>query len=180
MEIFRRRCMWKGVTAGLVGGLAGAWVMTRFQNGWSKASEILHSNNGNSSAQNQSQEESGSEDATMKAANKISMAVAGKSLSKDQKKSAGPIVHYAFGTAMGGLYGAAVEYKRKARYGRGLPFGAILFAGADEIAVPALGLSKSPTESPLPTHLYGLASHAVYGVTTESVRRLVRSMLRVL
>jgi hypothetical protein len=55
-----------------------------------------------------------------------------------------------------------------------MPFGAILFAGADELALPLLGLSDKPTKFPLSTHVYGLASHAVYGVTTEAVRLIVR------
>jgi uncharacterized membrane protein YagU involved in acid resistance len=56
-------------------------------------------------------------------------------------------------------------------------FGTGLFVAADEVAVPALGLSKSPREYPLSTHLYGLASHLVYGFTAEYVRRGVRRLL---
>jgi hypothetical protein len=41
------------------------------------------------------------------------------------------------------------------------------------VAVPALGLSKKPTESPAAVHAYALASHAVYGLTTDLVRRAV-------
>jgi hypothetical protein len=47
-------------------------------------------------------------------------------------------------------------------------------AGADEVALPALGLSDKPAAYPLSMHLYGLVSHAVYGVTTGTVRRIVR------
>jgi putative membrane protein len=47
----------------------------------------------------------------------------------------------------------------------------------DEIAVPALGLSKSPREYPISTHLQSLAAHFVYGLTTEVVRRTVRKLL---
>jgi hypothetical protein len=56
-------------------------------------------------------------------------------------------------------------------------YGGALFAGADEIAVPALGLAPSPKKAPLSQHLYGLASHVVYGVTGEMVRRTVRKYL---
>jgi uncharacterized membrane protein YagU involved in acid resistance len=48
---------------------------------------------------------------------------------------------------------------------------------ADELAVPAAGLSKSPKEFPLTTHIYALASHLVYGWITETVRRAVRRAL---
>jgi len=58
-----------------------------------------------------------------------------------------------------------------------LPFGAAVWAIADEGIVPAAGLSKSPTEYPLSIHAYALASHLVYGLTTELVRRTVRKAL---
>jgi len=45
------------------------------------------------------------------------------------------------------------------------------------VAVPAAGLSKSPREIPLITHVYALASHLVYGWITETVRRAVRRAL---
>jgi uncharacterized membrane protein YagU involved in acid resistance len=147
--------------------------MTGFQRGWSKASQKLKPQPQESGGQ-----DGGGDDATMKAAEKLSLAVAQKPLSQEQKKAAGPVVHYSFGTFMGGVYGAAVEYRKAARYAAGLPFGAILFAAADEITVPALGLSKPPTESPASEHLYGLLSHLVYGATTEVVRRVVRGTLR--
>jgi putative membrane protein len=83
-------------------------------------------------------------------------------------------VHYAFGALMGGVYGASAEANPAANALAGIPFGAILFAAADEVALPALGLSDKPAAYPLSTHLYGLVSHAVYGVTTETVRRIVR------
>jgi hypothetical protein len=54
-------------------------------------------------------------------------------------------------------------------------FGSVLFLGADELAVPALGLSEA-AESPS-SHLYGWASHLVYGLTTELVRRQVRQRI---
>ena len=46
-----------------------------------------------------------------------------------------------------------------------------------EAVVPALGLSKPPTEYPLSNHLYSLASHFVYGASTEATRRLARRLL---
>jgi uncharacterized membrane protein YagU involved in acid resistance len=58
-----------------------------------------------------------------------------------------------------------------------MTFGAALFVAADEIVVPALGLSPQPTESSISSHLYGLAAHLVYGVTTEVVRRGLRAAL---
>ena len=114
----------------------------------------------------------------MKTADRISQALQGRHLTRDEKKKAGPVVHYAFGALMGAAYGASVEVNPAANALAGIPFGAILFAAADEVALPALGLSDKPAAYPLSTHLYGLVSHAVYGVTTETVRRIARGSSR--
>jgi putative membrane protein len=148
--------------------------MTQFQNLWSNASEKLKPKGNEQSSSGKD------EDATMKAAGKVAQA-AGHHLSKEQKKKAGPIIHYAFGTGMGALYGTVVEVgPRKLRRHdllSGVGLGGVLFAGVDEIAVPALGLSKKPTEAPLSSHLYALASHLIYGLTTGAVRKAVRAAL---
>jgi uncharacterized membrane protein YagU involved in acid resistance len=61
--------------------------------------------------------------------------------------------------------------------GDGAAFGTTLWLLADELAVPAAGLSKSAREIPVTTHLYSLASHMVYGWITETVRQAVRRAL---
>lgn len=172
----RRPAPWKGLAAGLAGGLAGAWAMTLFQQGWESVSQRFNGNTGEEQSSQSNNEDN--DDATAKAADKVYSKVFGTPLSREQKKVAGPAVHYVFGTAMGGLYGLAAEYDKRATTGAGVPFGTALFAAADEVAVPALGLSKDPTEYPLSSHAYALASHAVYGATTEAVRRLTRRLLR--
>ncbi len=113
----------------------------------------------------------------MKAAEAISENVFCHKLEKREKKVAGEAVHYVMGTSSGAIYGAMAELVPFVTVGAGLPFGAAVRLIADEAAVPALGLSKSPTEYPLGTHAYALASHFVYGLTTDIVRRAVRSML---
>jgi hypothetical protein len=107
--------------------------------------------------------------------------VGGKSLSTDQKEKGGMVVHYAFGTLMGAMYGVAAEMgsRRIAKNSvlSGMGFGAALFAGADEVAVPALRLSKSPTETTWAEHVYGFASHLVYGTTAAAVFKATRRAL---
>jgi uncharacterized membrane protein YagU involved in acid resistance len=63
-----------------------------------------------------------------------------------------------------------------ARLGFGSVFGAAVWAVMDEVAVPALGFAKPALEYPLSTHAYALASHVVYGVTTEAVSRGIRAL----
>jgi hypothetical protein len=179
----RQRNLGKGIAAGLAGGLLGTIAMTQFQNAWSKASQAIKSKeqnrNGDNKTQQQqgNQEQQGKEDATMKAAGKV-VEFAGGKLSHEQKKKFGPVVHYSFGTIQGGIYGASLELLRlRGRLISGLAFGAAIFGLADELAVPALGLSSKPTEAPVSSHLYGLASHLVYGITAEVSRRAIRALL---
>jgi hypothetical protein len=121
------------------------------------------------------------DNATTKVANAVAKA-SGKDLSPDQKKTGGTIVHYAFGTLMGAAYGVAMELGsrriRKNPLLSGLGFGAALFAGADEVAVPALRLSQPPSEVPTAKHLYGFASHLVYGTTAAAVCKAARKALQ--
>ena len=168
----RRRSIWKGAVAGAIGGLVASWAMNGFSAILKKATEgsSTDGQNQNASGNGQQQEE----DPTAITAKKISATMAGVELNQEQEKKGGTVVHYAFGTMMGAFYGAAAEVVPPVKSLAGLPYGAALFVGADEIALPALGLSKSPTEYPLSRHLSGLGQHIVYGATVELVRRTVR------
>lgn len=166
----------KGLVAGIISGLVASAVMTQFQTLWSKLAE------GDEQAQDKkkkktSQEDEDDGDATVKAAEAISETVFDHDLTKSEEKVAGPVVHYAMGATSGAIYGALAELTPLVTIGAGLPFGAAVWLVADEAAVPALGLSESPTEVPLSTHAYALVSHFVYGVTTEVVRRAIRAAL---
>jgi putative membrane protein len=120
----------------------------------------------------------GEEDAaTLKAASAISEGVFDYSLSKDEKKVAGVAAHYAMGATSGAIYGAMAEFTPRVSAGAGIPFGTVVWLVADEMLLPALGLSKPPTEYPISKHAYGLAAHFVYGLTTDVVRRAVRTAL---
>ncbi len=173
---FGRKSTGKGIVAGALGGLIGTIVMTQFQSAWSSASKAVKDNKENAKRAERQPSDEEKENATMKLAGKIG-GLAGRQLSHQQKSKFAPLVHYGFGTLQGGLYGLALERAR--RRGGVLPaliFGASLFAAADELAVPALGLSAKPSKSPLSLHLYGLAAHLVYGLATDVGRRGVRGI----
>jgi putative membrane protein len=178
--------VWKGAAAGLIGGLAGSWTMNRFQDVWLRISEDNGQSAGaRSSAQRKERKEAQlaksnneeQDDTTVRAASAISEGIFDHRLTKTEKKIAGPAVHYALGTGVGGLYGAVAEVAPQVTMGTGLPFGATFWLVVDETAVPALGLSKPPTEYPVSTHVYALTSHLVYGLTAELVRRALRKAL---
>jgi putative membrane protein len=178
--------VWKGLVAGLVGGLVASWAMNQFQAAWSKIAEGFEKPHGAQSMKpsegkdvTQASEEENEEqdDATVKAARAISEGVFGHELKESEKEAAGAAVHYAFGTATGGLYGVIAELAPEVTAAAGVPFGAVFWLAADEMAVPLLGLAKGPAEYPVSTHAYALASHLVYGLTAELVRRTVRDAL---
>jgi putative membrane protein len=156
----------KGMISGALGGLLGAYTMNQFQAGLAKLSK----------PQPQPGQQNG-DDATVKVASAISESTVGHELTTEEKEVAGPAVHYAFGAAMGALYGALAEMSPRFRMGWGMPFGTALWFGADEVFVPAFRLSKHPTEYPLSTHASALASHLVYGLSVDAVRRAVRTAL---
>jgi hypothetical protein len=174
----------KGIVAGLAAGLVASWTMNQFQAALTRLTEGSEKPHGAQSMQpaqgssgDQEQDAKEEDDATVKAAEAISEGVFGHELQKSEKKSAGAAVHYAFGTASGGLYGALAEVAPQVTTAAGLPFGAAFWLLADEVSVPLLGLSKGPAEYPLSTHAYALASHLVYGATAELSRRAVRQIL---
>jgi len=157
----------KGLAAGAIGGLAASWVMERFQYAW------MYMANNKSQTQ-ETKETSNEEPATIKAAEAVSQKLFGHELTKDEKKLAGDVVHYATGGTSAAVYGVAAEFVPGVTAGAGIPFGTAVWLVIDEGAVPLMHLSKGPAEYPLSNHLYALASHFVYGVTTEVVRRTLR------
>jgi len=168
-----------GILAGIVGGLAASWVMNKFmEDVGPKVQEAFQSAEGVEQPERQPGNEPPQDDATMKAADAIvSTVTGGRHLSHEGRRKGGPVVHYAFGAIMGGLYGALAECVPSTTAGFGTSFGSALFVGADLIAVPALNLSGPSKDAPASSLASPYGAHVVYGFTTEAVRRLVRAML---
>jgi hypothetical protein len=162
--------VWKGLAAGAIGGIVASWVMEEFQRAWVNVGK-----NQSQSGSVEIDKNDRQEPATVKAAEMVSETLFGRELAEKDKGWAGNAVHYATGGASGAVYGLAAELTPKVTAGVGVPFGTAVWLGIDEGAVPLLRLSKGPAEYPISTHVYALASHFVYGVTTEVVRRALRS-----
>ena len=160
--------VFKGAIAGLVGGLVASFVMSEFQALVTMLTEA---------EEKQKTKKKKEEPATVKAAKQISEGVFGHNLTKNEKEPAGEAIHYAMGASSGLIYGVASEIAPITTVGLGMPFGTAVWLIADDVVVPALGLSKSPNAYPLSTHAYALSSHLVYGLTTDLVRRAVRKIL---
>lgn len=158
----RKPDLLRGAVAGIAAGLVASFAMDLAQ----KALAGL-----------QPDDSGGGEPATEKAADRVSEAVTGTPIAKDDKPAAGQVVHYSFGALLGLGYGIVAELYPQATSGAGTLFGLGTALAFDEAAVPAVGLGPAPWETPAGTHAYSLASHAVFGVSTELTRKLVREAL---
>jgi len=100
--------VWRSIAAGAFGGFAAAFAMNQFQALVSAASKV-------SSSQDDGQDSSGQksssqdEDATISTAKAISTNFFDHELTDDEKKWAGPAVHYGLGTSLGAVYGGLAE-----------------------------------------------------------------------
>lgn len=170
-----------GIVAGLAGGLAGTWVMNHVQASWSNAFHGYESQSAPGRHDSRDWQERNEEaNANELAAQAIATYTIDRPLSREELKVAAPVVHFAFGAAMGALYGGLLENApnghSRGGIGSGAAFGTAVWAAADEIAMPLLGLSRN-YEFPLDAHAQSFVAHLAFGVAAELVRRGVRAML---
>ena len=164
--------MARGFLTGMIAGLVASWAMNQFWVVKAKLQKQMQPADGETGESQQ--EERASDNPTVRVAEAITRPLLGRELSSDEKKTAGTVVHYAFGALVGGIYGMLNEATPAARAGFGIAYGAAVWLGADEGMLPALKLSGAPGKFPWSQHLSGLGAHVVYGVTTEAVCRAMR------
>jgi putative membrane protein len=168
----------KGMIAGFVGGLVGAWVMNQFQTLWTQAVEGNASqSSGGKHDGREWQERAEDANATELVAQRLAGAALDRSLTREELSFAAPFVHYAFGALMGAFFGGLVERSNRVAPLTGAAWGTALWAVGDEVAVPMLRLSRPTTEYPADVHLQAFASHLVYGITTEIVQAGLRAVM---
>jgi putative membrane protein len=71
-----------------------------------------------------------------------------------------------------------VEYYPAATVRDGAGFGMALSSLTQGTVLPAMGLAAKPEDQTARERTSEMASHVVYGVVTETVRRVVRRILR--
>ena len=175
----RNRSIWKGALAGACGGLVASFAMNQFQALSSVAAkELSNSDDKQEQKKSSSEDASADDDATVKTAQAIAKTFTGEELSQSEKKAAGSAVHFTFGTALGAVYGALAETVPAFTTGYGTVYGSAVWLAADEIGVPAARLGPPPTETPASSHANALASHLVYGIVTDLVRRGIRNAMK--
>lgn len=168
----------KGVVAGVVAGLVGTWFMSEYQSLWSRIVNggEPQSAGGKHDARDWQEKNEGGANANEHAAQAIARRTAGRELTERELEVAAPIMHYAFGAGVSALYGAFAEQAPWIASGAGTGYGTLVWIGADEIAMPAIGWSE-PQRYPAEAHMQSFTAHLVFGFTTELTRRAVRRML---
>jgi hypothetical protein len=162
--------IWKSAAAGAAGGLAGSLAMNQFQAAVKAVSRSMSKLRDEDV--HEAKQESGGDDATVKAASAISITFFQHDLTSDKKKWAGPAVHYGLGTMLDAVYGALAPFSRVS-VGAGVGYGAAVWLAADEVAVPLAGLAQAPTKTPVSSHISAAAAHLVFGVVTHFTRKLL-------
>ena len=114
------------------------------------------------------------EPGSMQVASAIAKPWLGRPLTPREKEVAGPVMHYLFGATVGAVYGIAVEKDSSAARGAGIPYGIGVWLFADEVGMHAAGFATHPADYPASRHAAALASHIVFGLTLEGVRRAIR------
>ena len=169
-----------GAAAGALGGLVASWAMVRFNHliapdtGTSDKPADPHARWRDEGRPNEIDGTIPDEPGSMQAADALGAPVAGRPLTPREKEIGGEFLHYLFGAATGAAYGAVAETDRSVRQAAGIPFGIAVWLIADEIGMHAAGFATHPADYPLSRHAAALASHIVYGMTVEGVRRTVR------
>lgn len=168
------------MAAGAVSGIAATFVMTQVQKAVGRLSGSRavaeHPQHSARRGEPGSARQQVGDDATVRAASALWRQATGHAPSQRVKEIGGPLLHYGMGAVSGAFYGATAERKKLPRW-VGLPFGAAIFAGADVLAVPLLGLAKPPRRHPVQVYGRALAAHLAYGLTTEALTPLARRAL---
>lgn len=150
----QERSLAKGLLAGLIGGLAATAAKTLAENIYPPRTH-------------------GEPEPPAVLAEKL----AGHTLHGSTKTAAGESIHWAFGAFAGAAYGAIAEYYPAATAKEGASFGMALAAITHETALPAMGLSSAPEDQTSREQTSEMATHVVFGLVTETVRRTVRKFL---
>jgi hypothetical protein len=146
------------VARGIVAGAAGSFAQGLFFVATRRITPATPQN-----VFSPSEEAQREETATQTVARRVVVCMMGRGPIRD-KERAGEIVHVAFGSAWGGVYGLL----RGTWPGLGTPagaaaFGTIVWGVSDNLLLPAFRLAAWPQAYPLRVHVYAWVAHLAYG-----------------
>lgn len=164
----KRTRLLKASASGFVAGLAGAWAMIEFTRLWNR---LLPQDGGQDPRQRHySQQEW---DATSRLAEVMGSPLFGRPLSQEERQAGASFLHYAIGGAVGAVYGAVAEFSPGVSRLSGMLFGFSVWVAADEVLMPALGVSRPLNHYSCRMQVNALGEHIAYGLTTEALRRML-------
>lgn len=142
------------LAVGVAAGVAASLAMNLFQQAWAKVVTCPPEPS-----------------ATEEAAYHLTGALAEAPASPKARKRLGSVIHYTTGAVVGAIYGVASGVLPALTSANGTAFGTAAWAIGDEVAVPLLGLGPPLGRTKFTDHAFGLASHLVFGLTMDLVRR---------
>jgi uncharacterized protein DUF1440 len=149
-----RQSLLANIAEGAIAGAVGTWAMGR-------VTSALYARENKAARQREDRARHGTtayETAAQKTA-----ALAGRTLTAQQRERYGTAIHWTLGVTAGALFGALRPRSPGVARGAGTLFGAAVWLVMDEAATPALGLTPGPRAFPWQTHARGLAGHLVFG-----------------
>lgn len=87
------------------------------------------------------------------------------------------VVHYGYGTAQGGLFGALSSGQGDRALAEGAAYGTGMWLVGDELGISLLGLADGPGTYPLSQHVARWGAHLVYGLTVAATTSLLRRLV---
>ena len=167
-----------GLAAGIIGGIVATWVLDKYQQGALEATRQAESAFDVDPVLSRRQEDQlrSQQRTHAEAAERIAQSTFGKGLSRNQRRNAAPILHYAIGALAGGAYGFAVEILPVVRRGYGTGYSNLLFLGGSQAMLPWLNLGTRQ-KIPSSAHASGLSAAFIYGAVLETTRRVLRWLL---
>lgn len=100
----------------------------------------------------------------------------GMKLDKPQLMAASFVSHFAFGGAMGALYGPLMRIVPLPSVLKGMVFGLVVWFAAYRGLLPAVGMSEAATKQPLQRNALMLAAHLVWGAGMGGTMQLLEGV----
>ena len=148
----RSRSIAKGLIAGLIGGIAGTAVRNVAQRVYPARKP-------------------GDDDVQL-----VTHKVGERELTVRKRHLAKDSMNWGIGAAAGAAYGVAAEFYPAATSKQGASFGMALIALNQDNLLPSVGLGEKKQQTKR-EHTSELVSFVAYGVTTETVRWIVRKLI---
>lgn len=165
--------------AGALGGLLGGLVMNTYtrvvasSTGGHEAEGVAPGDDRVGRGMQPLQAETRTEDdAAVRVGTAVYEAVTGETAGPERRLRLGALAHYGFSAVSGIAYALLVRQVPALGRGLGTLYGTLVWATADETAMPLLWLSRGPGEQSPGMHAYSLVGHWLYGATLASVHAL--------